>query len=137
MVFVEIDKYISPKITPNFPQKIPGNYFQTHQTNLLPERMVINIYTWINKNPNYEYRFFDKDDRITFIKKHFDNSVLEAYNKLNHGSLKADLFRACFIYINGGVYSDIDQTCIQSLDTVIDPEDDLVTGIEEILLIKC
>lgn len=51
------------------------------------------------------------------------------YNQVIPGAIKADIFRLCFIYIKGGVYSDIDQTCLNSLDSVIEPDDDLVTGV--------
>ena len=42
-----------------------------------------------------------------FIKNNFDNSIANVYNKLKPGAYKADLFRYCILYINGGVYLDI------------------------------
>ena len=125
----KINKFIKARINTNNNQKIPRRIIQTHEHNILPERMINAIYTWIDKNPTYDYYFYDKNDRINFIKKYFDDSILKAYNKINHGALQADLFRACYIYINGGVYSDIDQTCINSLDNIIEEDDDSVTGL--------
>ena len=47
----------------------------------------------------------DKHCRV-FIKKHFPNSILQAYDSLIPKAFKADLFRYCFLYIRGGCYFD-------------------------------
>ncbi len=127
--FDTVPKYKKAILQSSTTQKIPRNIVQTHETNFLPKRMVKNIYTWINLNPTYDYYFFDGNDRINFIKEHFESWVLEMYNDVIAGAMKADIFRLCFIYIKGGIYSDIDQTCLNSLDSIIDPEDDFVTGV--------
>lgn len=127
--FDTVPKYKKAILQSSTTQKIPRNIVQTHETNFLPKRMVKHIYTWINLNPTYDYYFFDDNDRINFIKEHFESWVLEMYNDVIAGAMKADIFRLCFLYIKGGIYSDIDQTCLNSLDSVIDPEDDFVTGV--------
>lgn len=124
-----IPKYIKARLPTTTIQKIPRNIVQTHEQDLLPDRMVSHMYSWIDKNPTYDYYFFDNNDRINFITEHFDKWVLDMYNQVIPGAIKADIFRLCFIYIKGGVYSDIDQTCINSLDSVIEPDDDIVTGV--------
>jgi len=124
-----IPKYIPSRININNSRKIPNNICQSHETSLLPIKMIESAYTWINNNPTYNYYFYDNRDRVLFLKKHFDDRVLQAYYKLTHGAFRADLFRACFIYIKGGVYSDIDQVCLKGLHTIISNDDNLVTGI--------
>ena len=47
-----------------------------------------------------------------FIKSHFSKRVLYAYDKLIPGAFKADLWRYCIIYINGGIYIDIKYECL-------------------------
>ena len=37
-----------------------------------------------------------------FIKKHFSRDVSYAFDKINPGAFKSDLWRYCIIYKNGG-----------------------------------
>ena len=57
-------------------------------------------------NPEYKYEFFDDSDCREFIKTNFEIDVLDSFDLLNPGAYKADLFRLCYIYINGGCYVD-------------------------------
>ena len=90
---------------------IPKKIFQTFETTLLPEGMSKACLSWKIKNPEWEYYFFDKKDRVEFIKKHFSDDVLEAYLSLIPGAFKADVWRYCVLYIEGGVYIDADTIC--------------------------
>ena len=58
-------------------------------------------------NPELEYFLFDDNDCIEFIKTHFENDVVDAYYRLIPGAYKADLWRYCVMYIEGGIYIDI------------------------------
>lgn len=62
----------------------------------------------IELNPGYKYEYYNNNDCINFIKKHFNSDVLSAFNKLKPGAFKADIFRYCYLYINGGIYIDLD-----------------------------
>jgi len=91
---------------------IPKRIIQTWETkDISPEFQVI-IDTWKNLNPGYEYYLFDKDERYAFIQKHFNSIVLEAYDLLNPGANKSDFFRYCYLYIEGGVATDLDTLCL-------------------------
>ena len=59
------------------------------------------------KNPHIMFKLYDDDDCREFIRKHFDKHVLWAFDALNTGAYKADLFRYCVLYIEGGIYMDI------------------------------
>lgn len=98
---------------------IPKRIVQTWETkDISPEFHVI-INTWKNLNPGYEYYLFDKDERYAFIQKHFNSIVLEAYDLLNPGSAKADFFKYCYLYIEGGIVTDLDTICLGKLDDFI------------------
>ena len=86
---------------------IPLKIYQTWKTTDLPEKMKENVERLKMKNPEFEYHLFGDEECRIFIKEHFDDDVLEAYNKLIPGAYKADLWRYCVLYINGGVYLDI------------------------------
>ena len=98
-----------------FPKKI----FQTYETNQISSGMYDAAHTWIDKNPDWEYCFFDKDDRRNFIKDNFYDKVLEAYDTLIPGAYKADLWRYCVLYIYGGVYGDIGKVLLTPLNNVL------------------
>ena len=75
-----------------------------------------------NCNPGYEYVFYDDEECRDFIKEHFHVNVLHAYDALIPGPFKADLFRYCELYVNGGWWFDIDTMSVGSIDSIIGPE---------------
>ena len=86
---------------------IPLNIFQTWHTKDLPP-IILEAVNSINiNNPEFTYHLYDEVDCCNFITTHFDKSVADAYNSLVPHSYKADLWRYCVLYINGGIYLDI------------------------------
>lgn len=90
----------------------------------------------LENNPDYEYHFFNNIESRNFIKDNFiinfiDNSdlnddisdVLKTYDLLVCGALKADLFRYCYLYINGGIYLDSKISSNIDLDNIIKEDD--------------
>jgi hypothetical protein len=101
---------------------IPKKIFQTWESREVSDGMYNAVQSWIEKNPDWEYHFFDDDDLREFIKEHFPKKVLMAYDSLNPGAYKADLWRLCVLYIHGGVYADIKSILLMSLNEII-PKD--------------
>ena len=99
---------------------IPKKIFQTFETSHLPGGMFQATQTWQIKNPDYEYRLFNAQERFNFIQTHFDREVLKAYSTLVPGAFKADLFRLCILYVHGGVYVDADMICENPLDLLFE-----------------
>lgn len=98
--------------------KIPKVLIQTN--NIEPP----NYYKNMIKNfiPNWEYKFFNDEDIIEFIKNNpieEFKDALEIFNNIEKGPHKADFFRYYYIYINGGVYLDYDALLNIDLDNVI------------------
>ena len=123
---VSIQKLLLPRGTKNYSQKIPKIIWQTMKSNEVPPFMKHYADSWIELNPEYEYRFHDDIDIINFIKNDFPE-YLEGYNKLKYGASKADLWRYLIIYKFGGVYADMDCKCHNPLQTWINPESHFVT----------
>ena len=105
---------------------IPLLIHQTYITNSVPHRMYASAYSWIENNPEFEYRFYDDDLCYRLIKEHFSEHVLQAYEKLPKGAFRADFWRYCCLFIHGGVYADIDTVCRSPLRKLIKPEDTLI-----------
>ena len=74
--------------------------------------------TW--QFPGFKYSFYDDNDIDLFIQRHFDGRIYRNYKRIVNGTLKADFFRYCVLYVHGGVYVDVDLACLKPLDTVID-----------------
>jgi mannosyltransferase OCH1-like enzyme len=90
-----------------YKQKIPKIIIQTAKDDEYKSLLHYNAQqTFLELNPEYEYKFFNDIDCREFIKNNFDLNVLDTFDMLNPGAYRADLFRYCYIYINGGCYFD-------------------------------
>ena len=107
------DKYITLVTKQKYPNKkfykqiIPLNIYQTWHSKNLPESMKNAVNKIIKYNPEFNYKLYDDDDCRNFIKENFDTNVLNAFDCLKPGAYKADLWRYCILYKNGGIYLDI------------------------------
>jgi len=114
-------------------QKIPRVIYQTWKSNLVGDNMYNNSQKWIQQNPTYEYQFFD-DQAIQDYVYNFDctgftftaKELQQAYDSINPGAGRADIFRYCILYANGGIYADFDSECLVPLDNYIDSTADVV-----------
>jgi mannosyltransferase OCH1-like enzyme len=93
---------------------IPLKIFQTWHTKELPPDMKITVEKLKERHPRFEHFLFDDNDCRDFIIKNFDNNVVKAFDSLIPGAYKADLWRYCVLYINGGIYMDIKYSCTNS-----------------------
>ena len=89
---------------------IPTNIYQTWHTKLLPPLMANSVQLIKSLNPRFKHYLYDDNDCREFIKNHFKPDVLNAYDSLIPGAYKADLWRYCILFINGGIYLDIKYT---------------------------
>jgi mannosyltransferase OCH1-like enzyme len=90
---------------------VPLKIYQTWTTKDLPPKMRERVELLKSQNPKFEHHLFDDNDCREFIKLHFRPDVLNAYDKLIPGAYKADLWRYCVLFINGGIYMDIKFVC--------------------------
>ncbi len=121
-----IPKLLVARDKMEYVQKVPKIIWQTMKTNEVPIFMKNYADSWIDLNPEYEYRFCDDDDIVDFLKADFPE-YLDGYNKLKYGASKADLWRYLIMYKYGGVYADIDCKCIRPLRDWIEPGSAFVT----------
>ena len=106
---------------------IPKLIVQTHKDENIGAKL---RQTWIDKHPDYEYRFINDEGCLSFFEAHYPN-LLETYHKLPMAVQKADLFRYAYIYHYGGTYADVDTICFAPLHTYIEMnKEQLVVGLE-------
>jgi hypothetical protein len=77
-----------------------------------------NIIKIKKQNPEFEYYLYDDNDCRIFIKDHFPNDVLVAYDSLIPYAYKADLWRYCVLYVYGGIYLDIKYQCMNDFKLI-------------------
>jgi mannosyltransferase OCH1-like enzyme len=112
------------KTTPYYTKKttynsiIPLKIYQTWYTKDLPDKMKERVELLKVNNPEFEHCLFDDNDCREFIKNNYDANVLYAYDHLVPGAYKADLWRLCVLYKNGGIYMDIKLSCINNFKLI-------------------
>lgn len=96
--------------------KIPYILYKTGPFNYIPDE----INDIIKKNCVMlnikNVRFFNDEMCRQFIKINFNSLALKAYDILIPTAYKADLFRLCVLYINGGIYGDLTQEFLINFD---------------------
>ena len=113
----------------SYTTEIPRIIHQTWKTKNLSEFYRRCKDTWIMFNPSFEYRLYDDNDCKQFIKTHY-NKYFKTYSEMTKPVEKADLFRYLVIYHYGGVYADMDTSCLMPIDKLFAPEDKVVVAIE-------
>ena len=129
--FIILNKIHSIKNKSKKKIKIPLNIWQTHVSNDLPQSSYDNVNKLITLNPEFKYQFFDNEDMRKYIENNFDNNVLRAYDKINPGAGKADIWRLAIILKEGGIYIDLDKILIENpkpFIDIIDENDEFIHG---------
>ena len=86
----------------------------------------------IKLNPEFKIKYYSDKDSRDFIKNNFESEILLTYDKLIPGAYKADLFRYCILYKNGGIYSDLTQRFTMSFNKLIHLEKDNLYLVKDI-----
>lgn len=90
--------------------KIPRIIFQTWKVSKLEEDICRMARTWIDTNPEFDYILFDDYSVRKMIQMEFGDRLLQAFNCLNVGAIKSDVWRILTVYLFGGIYFDLDAT---------------------------
>ena len=103
---------------PNYNPIIPLDIYQTWFTKDLPPKMRERVEFLKSQNPRFTHHLYDDNDCREFIKSHFKPDVLWAYDSLIPGAYKADLWRLCILFINGGIYMDVKMCCVNGFKLI-------------------
>ena len=123
-ILFKIDQNNFKFIIPKFKRSsncIPKIIYKTGpiKSNELPKDLLKIFNDTIELNPDYKIQYFDDAMSRNFIKDNFSKHILDAYDNLIPGAYKADLFRYCILYKNGGVYSDLTQQFYMPFSRII------------------
>ncbi|KAI9654218.1 MAG: hypothetical protein M1821_006746 [Bathelium mastoideum] len=122
-----------------FPKKI----WQTWKIGPLgfEERDSLTARTWTAKNPGFRYEVLTDDNDIQYVETHFGSTglnrpdIVDMYKAINAKIIKADLLRYLVMYVEGGVYADIDVEALKPVERFIpdrydEADIDMVIGVE-------
>lgn len=121
----------SPKpfeMTPH--QKIPKIIYQTFKHSNIPQLSQRFRKCLCEINPEYQYQFFDDVACRDFIRNHCPPDVLDAFDTLQPGAFKADLWRYCVLYQTGGLYLDLSVKPLKSFRSWLKPEHEFLSVID-------
>ena len=71
---------------------------------------------WTALNTEYKIDFSLDCDCIKFLNDNFNDYVCNLFKTIPVGMYKADLWRLCKLYINGGIYADVDLVPYLNID---------------------
>jgi len=123
-------KKVSVKSTSSIPKVIYKTGIDEYIN--IPED-VYNVFSeTVGLNPGFTIKYYSDKDSREFIKNNYDNDILISYDKLIPGAYKADLFRYCILYKNGGIYSDLTQRFTIPFKKLIDLKNDNLYLVKDI-----
>ncbi len=113
---------------------IPKDIWQTAKSHDAPKKAQRIMNTWDRKNPDWNRHLLDDNELLDFISLHFNQTVVEAFQKLPLPVMRADFFRLAVMHYEGGVYADVDVECKMKIsrwsDQSIDNKCSVLIGME-------
>lgn len=92
------------------------NIFQFWDSEKIPDSIKPLISTWDELNPTCNHTLYNDEMGRAFIKEHYTNDEMIAFDQCKIPAMKADFLRYCLLFINGGAYADADTKCVASID---------------------
>jgi hypothetical protein len=88
----------------------------------IPAEVVAWMDGFRDRNPTFEYEFFDEVRAADFIAAHQGERTLAAFKAIAVPAMKSDFFRLCAIEVWGGVYVDSDHYSLLPIETLLQNE---------------
>jgi len=84
--------------------------FTSHKKSLdeCPSGLRSNIEGWRDLNKSYRFKYYTDEQMDDWMLRHLDERTYTNYESLNSGAGKADMFRICKLYYDGGIWVDAD-----------------------------
>ncbi|KAB8294797.1 hypothetical protein EYC80_006758 [Monilinia laxa] len=116
-------KILKGPTTREFPRKI----WQTWKVDPLgfAERDLLSARTWTQLNPGHRYEVLTDNNDMYYVETHFGPGeldrpdIVDMYRSLKVQIIKADLLRYLIMYVEGGVYTDIDVEALKAVSSWI------------------
>lgn len=93
---------------------VPKQIFQTWHTKEVPPHMAECMERNKKLYPDFKFILFDDNECREYLIKNFPKEYIDTFDKLKPGSYKADLWRLCVLYKEGGIYMDAKITLMET-----------------------
>jgi mannosyltransferase OCH1-like enzyme len=115
------------KLIPDVIHKI----YIIENNDVIPSNIQNAINTWKDLNPGYTLKIWYHNDCLNYLKKYFTEAHVNCFNGFIPYAYKADFFRYCVIYNEGGWYTDIQQVLLVPLNVINDKNYEWVSCYDE------
>mmetsp|Transcript_27338 Transcript_27338/g.57718 ORF Transcript_27338/g.57718 Transcript_27338/m.57718 type:complete len:320 (+) Transcript_27338:52-1011(+) len=99
--------------------EIPRIVHQTYKSTSLPP----NFQSWrdecIAQNPTWEFRIWTDEDNLRLVQEHYPH-FLALYEGYDSNIKRIDMVRFLYLHKFGGVYMDMDMTCLKPFGSTLD-----------------
>lgn len=106
---------------------IPKVIYQSWKTKNLDGLMSDNVKSIKDMNPEYEYKLCDDADCRKFLLDNFGVNYANAFDSLIPGAFKCDFWRYAVLYMNGGVYLDMDIKPLYPFRDILSDSDEFLS----------
>jgi hypothetical protein len=90
------------------PGKIPKRVYQTWVRPAVPLLLASKVIQFRRMNPDYSFVFFDDQRMAAYMESNYaGHPILRLFKEVYMPAEKADIWRYCILYREGGVYCDI------------------------------
>jgi mannosyltransferase OCH1-like enzyme len=109
---------------------IPKIIWQTYESEYknLPPLALECANSWQEKNPDWEYKYVSGKERAEFVLNNFGQEWFNIYNSYKANILRADLWRYMCLYVNGGIYADLDILCKKSIESFFNLKNNFIAS---------
>lgn len=104
--------------------KIPKIIMQTWKDNNVPEKWKSSVESVKKYMSDWNYVLMTDKDNRNFVSTYFPD-FLKYYDNLEYNIQRADAIRYMWLYVNGGIYMDLDFEILKPLDIEFVPDADL------------
>ncbi len=94
---------------------LPKIIMQTWKTRTIPPDWVPSVESIHRYMPDWKYTLMTDADNRVFVSQHFAH-FLPYYDAFEYPIQRADAIRYCWLYVNGGLYMDLDIEILKPLD---------------------
>ncbi|KAJ5198784.1 uncharacterized protein N7498_007901 [Penicillium cinerascens] len=107
-----------PDSRPQYIPKIIHNVFHDWKNQSMPADWKKNRQNCIDLNPDWEHKLWSEEESRVFIEEHY-HWFLRAYDGYEHRVQRIDALRYFLLRNYGGIYLDLDNGCLESLEPLL------------------
>jgi len=112
---------------------IPKTIWQTYKDpfDSLPQYAKDATQTWIDMNPDYQYKYMDDKEASSFILKEYGQEWYDIFINAPVGVMRGDIWRYLIINSYGGLYVDLDTICTKPLNEWLNNNNEMVICLDD------